>query len=293
MNILKKVLNFGRKKETYGAKHETEVLFNILTHLVLIVTGILFLMPILWMLLTSLKSNQQLFGGVWLPDPPVWSNYIEAVKRISFARYTVNTIYISVLNVVGTVFSCVLPAYGFARLKWPGRNMLFLIVIGTMMLPFQVTMIPVYIIFRKLGWIGTYHPLTIPAFFGVPFFIFLLRQFFTGIPEDLSDAARIDGASELGILFRVILPLSKAAVLTVALFTFMWTWNDFLYPLIYLNDDTMYTLSLGLQQYRVSHAVDWGPLMAAASIIILPMIVLFFFTQKNFIEGITMTGIKG
>lgn len=281
------------RRQFLASQKRRERASKLLVHFVLIAAGALFVFPLLWMFLTALKSDQQLMNGPWFPNPPVWSNFTSALGYIPFGRYTLNTIYICVVVVLGTVVSSVLPAYSFARLKWPGRNVLFFIVLATMMLPYQVTMIPVYIIFRNLNWIGTYKPLTIPAFFGSAFFIFLLRQFFMGIPEELSDAARIDGASEIGILYRVILPLAKPAVATVALFTFMWSWNDFMGPLIYLSDPDTYTLSLGLQQFQTSHGAEWALLMAASTIVVLPILVLFFFTQKTFIEGITVTGMKG
>lgn len=275
------------------SKRRRERVGRLLVHLILLIVGALFLFPFVWMLLTALKSDQQLFSNQWIPNPPVWSNFSRALEYIPFWKYTLNTLYICALSVAGAVFSSVLPAYGFARLRWPGRDLLFFIVLATMMLPYQVTMIPVYVVFRNLNWINTFKPLTVPAFFGSAFFIFLLRQFFMGIPEELSDAARIDGLGEFGILFRIILPLSKPAVATVALFTFMWTWNDFLGPLIYLSDVNMYTLSLGLQQFQTAHGAEWALLMAASTVVVLPVLVLFFFTQKTFIKGIAVTGLKG
>jgi len=267
-------------------------------YLALTILGMAFIFPMLWMILTALKTNSQIFGNVWLPNPPVWSNFPEAVKYIHFAEYAANTLFICLVDCLGTVFSCVLAAYGFARLRWPGRDILFMVMLSTLMLPFHATMVPLYILFRNMGLIGRpgyamYAPLVVPSFFGSAFFIFLLRQFFMGIPDDLSDAARCDGAGEFGILLRVILPLSKPAVATVALFTFMWTWQDFIWPLIVITDEARYTLSLGLQQYATAHGYAWGLLMAASTIIVAPMILLFFFTQRAFIEGIALTGIKG
>jgi multiple sugar transport system permease protein len=192
------------------------------------------------------------------------------------------------------VLSNALIAYGFARVDWPGRNILFGLTIATMMIPFPVLMVPVYVIFKTLGWVGSPKPLWVPAFFGSAFNIFLLRQFFMTLPFELSDAARIDGSSEFGIFRDVILPLAKPALAVVALFTFMHVWNDFLGPLIYLTDQKTYTLAYGLQAYQSQHGgTQWPLLMAASTIVVLPVIVLFFFAQKTFIQGITVTGLKG
>lgn len=267
-------------------------------YLALTIFGVAFLFPLIWMLLTALKTNDQIFGDVWLPNPIVWRNFPDAVKHIRFGQYALNTIFVCAVDILGMLFSCTLTAYGFARIKWPGRNVLFAIMLSTLMLPFQATMVPLYILFRSMNLVGRpgllhYAPLLIPPFFGSAFFIFLLRQFFMGIPEDLADAARCDGAGELGILWRVIVPLSKPAIVTVALLSFMWTWNDFLWPLIVIHDEFRYTLSLGLQQYAKAHGYAWGLLCAAATIVVTPVIILFLFAQRTFIEGITLTGIKG
>lgn len=238
-----------------------------------------------------------------------WWNYEGAIRYTGYHRvslfglhlripiflvYLYNTLFVAVLGVIGTVFASSLAAYGFSRIRWPGRDACFLLALSTMMVPFAVTMIPLYAVFRWLGWIGTLKPLWVPAFFGGAFNIFLLRQFFLTIPQDLSDAARIDGCSEFGIFWRIILPLSKPALAVVALFHFMWAWRDFMAPLIYLTDQRTYTLSLGLQFYQSQHGgSEWHFLMAASTLMILPVIVLFFFTQRTFIQGISTTGMKG
>jgi multiple sugar transport system permease protein len=192
------------------------------------------------------------------------------------------------------VISNALIAYGFARIRWPGRDVVFALTLATMMIPFPVIMVPVFAIFRELGWVGSFKPLWVPAWFGSAFNIFLLRQFFRTIPTELSDAARIDGCSELGIFWNVVVPLSKPALAVVALFHFMYVWNDFLGPLIYLTDQKMFTLSLGLQFYQSQHGgTEWNLLMAASTLIVLPLIVVFFFTQRSFIQGISLTGLKG
>jgi multiple sugar transport system permease protein len=234
--------------------------------------------------------------------PPVWrwENYLNAVTYkadqlgyIPFLQYGKNTLYIAILSVVGVVLSNALVAYGFARIQWPGRNVAFGLTIATMMIPFPVLMVPVYVIFKTLGWVGSPKPLWVPAYLGGAFNIFLLRQFFMALPFELSDAARIDGCSELRIFRDVILPLSKPALAVVALFHFMYVWNDFLGPLIYLTDQRTYTLAYGLQAYQSQHGgTQWPLLMAAATIVVLPVIVLFFLAQKTFIQGITVTGMK-
>ena len=264
------------------------------SHAFLLVTGLAFLLPFAWMVSTSLKSPAQIFAWppVWIPTPVLWSNYAKAVVAVPFLLYLQNTLYIAMANVLGILISCPPVAYGLARLRWPGRDLLFAVVLATMMLPYEVTMIPLFMVFRALGWIGSFKPLIVPAFFGGPFFIFLLRQFFLTIPTDLSDAATIDGCNEFGILWRVVLPLSKPALATVALFTFIANWQDFLAPLIYLRDEGQYTLSLGLQRFLSLHGAKWEQLMAASTLMILPIVLLFFLTQRTFIEGITFTGLK-
>lgn len=222
-----------------------------------------------------------------------WQNYVKAFEMIHFWRNLKNTLFICFTTVIGTVLSSALVAYGFARIEFRGRNALFFLVLATMMLPYQVTLIPLFALYSQLGWNGTFLPLIVPYFFGVPFYIFLLRQFFMGIPEDLSAAARIDGCSEFGIFARIILPLSKPALATTALFMFLFQWGDFLNPLIFLQDDRHYTLAVALQQFQSQHESAWGPLMAMSTVITLPIIVLFFLTQRTFIQGITMSGLKG
>ena len=222
-----------------------------------------------------------------------WENYSEAVSRIPFWLYTRNTLWLCTLMVIGVTASSSVVAYGFSRVNWPGRDVVFLIVLATMMIPFPVTMIPLYSLFRKLGLIGTMAPLWLPAFFGNAFFIFLLRQFFRTIPQDLTDAARIDGCSELRIFWSVICPLATSALTVVAIFQFIDSWNDFLGPFIYLTDQDQFTLSLGLQFFQSKHGgTDWHHLMAASTLVTLPVITLFFLAQRTFIEGISMTGMK-
>ncbi len=267
---------------------------RLIGHLILIGLSIIFTLPFFWLISTSLKPAEQLFRlpPEWIPRPFMWENYARATTFIPFFRYFGNTLYITVFNVIASLISCSLVAYGFARINWPGRDALFMVLVSTLMIPGAVLLIPTFIIFRNLGWIGTPNPLTWPAFTGNAFYIFLLRQFFLTIPRELSSAAKIDGASELQIYWRIILPLSRAALAAVALFTFMANWNDFLGPLIYLSDKEQFTLAIGLYGFLSRVRTEWGLLMAASTIMISPVIVLFFFTQRTFIEGITMTGIK-
>jgi len=222
-----------------------------------------------------------------------WSNYSKGLVFIPFAAQLRNTLIISICCVIGTILSCSLVAYGLSKIDWKGRNTLFVIVLATMMLPAQVTMIPVFTIFVRLHWINSFLPLIVPSFLGTPFFIFLLRQFFMGIPRELSEAATLDGCSEFGIYRRIVMPLSKPALATVGLFTFMGAWNEFLGPLIYLLDETKYTLSLGLAMFTGQYGNEYGMLMAVSTVVTIPIIVLFFFTQRTFIQGMTMSGIKG
>lgn len=270
---------------------------TILVYSLLVVFSVWFAMPFLWMISTSLKTETQLVSRPLslVPTPFVWRNYIDATRAIPFLTYAKNTLIVSVLSVIGQVLVSSFVAYGFARIEWPGRDVVFMIVISTMMLPAQVTMIPLYVIYRKLGWINTLTPLWIQSFFSHPFNIFLLRQFFRTIPMELSEAARIDGCNEVEIYAKVIMPLCKPALATVGLFDFLHNWSDFQRPLIYLQDEAKYTLSLGLQAFggNYSRTLDPSLLMAAATIMIAPAIILFFLTQKTFIEGIAVTGLKG
>lgn len=279
-------LRSSRSRRTKQAKAFAYVVCTII--------GIMYIFPFYWMVITALKTDVQIFK--WPPDliplTPVWSNFIEATRYIPFWRYMGNTVVICTLAVIGTVISCVLTAYGFSRVNWRGRDVVFAVYLSTIMLPGQVTMIPLYIVFRNLGWVGTIKPLVVPTFFGSAFYVFLLRQFMMTIPVELTDAALIDGANEAQTLWSVILPLLKPAISTVALFTFLGNYRDFLGPLIYLTEQKQWTISLGLQMFKNMYGAQWQLMMAASALTMLPTVVLFFFTQRTFIEGITMTGIK-
>jgi multiple sugar transport system permease protein len=278
----------------YKRRHIQTVVGRTLVFVVATLGGVAFLVPFLWAISTSLKPSSQIFTypPVWWPSPPLYSNYVQALTELPFLRYFTNTSIITFSAMIGDVFVSTMVAYGFARLRFPGRDGLFLILIGTMMLPMQVTMIPIFIIFRSLGWVDTFLPLIVPAFFGNAFYVFLLRQFFLTIPSDLEDAALIDGANNLQTLWRIFVPLSLPAMATVAIFSFMRHWQDFFMPLIYLNSKELKTVTLGLQMFRAEFDTAWNLMMAASVTASLPCLLLFFFAQRYFISGIVMTGLK-
>lgn len=268
---------------------------RVVLYLVLIAGALFFLTPFAWMVSTSLKPDDQVFliPPTWIPDPPRWSNYLRLMTEIPFLRYFGNTVFVTVLSVTFYLASSAVVAYGFAKLRWPGREMLFYALLATMVLPPQVTLIPQFVMFQKLGWVGTFLPLVVPPLTGSAFAVFLLRQFYGAIPNEISDSARIDGASEWQIFTRIILPLARPALATASLFIFIWTWTDFLNPLIYLTDDRTYTLAVGLQQLSSTRAAAWPLLMGGSLLMSLPIILLFFFAQKTFIEGVSTGGLKG
>ncbi|MCX6374867.1 MAG: carbohydrate ABC transporter permease [Armatimonadetes bacterium] len=273
----------------------TQSVTRIGTYCALIAFSAVFFFPFLWLVSTSVKPDAQIMvmPQKWIPHPFQWSNYSEGLTFVPFPLFLRNTLIICTANVIGVLLSCPLVAYGLSIIPWKGRDILFIIILSTMMLPYQVVMVPLFTIFTRLGWIDTFLPLTVPAFLGNAFFIFLLRQFFMTIPKDLIDAAKIDGCSELQTYGRIVLPLAKPVLATVALFTFMGSWNDFLGPLIYLFDQSKYTVSLGLAMFSSQYGSYWGMLMAVSTVVTVPIILLFFFTQRTFIQGITLTGIKG
>lgn len=268
---------------------------HVLALLVLLVFAVAFVFPLVWMLSTSLKDEAEVFTvpPVWIPTVFHWSNYPDALTYFPFLLYLRNTLIITVPSILGILISSSFVAYGFSRIQWPGRNAVFALVLATLLIPSWTTLIPVYVLFAHMHWVGTFLPLIVPNFFGSPFYIFLLRQFFLRQPQELVDAARIDGSTHFGVFARIILPLSKPALAVVALFSFMDNWKDFFGPLIYLNDENLYTLSIGLYNFRSQHLTDWTTLMAASLLVALPMVVLFFLTQRTFVEGITFTGLRG
>lgn len=269
---------------------------KLVVYLLLVAISIVMLAPLLWLVRSSVMGIGQifLFPPQWIPDPWRWQNYPDALTAIPFYRYFLNTMLILVPSVVGTVVSSVVSAYSFSRLRWPGRDLVFGVLMTALMLPYAVTLIPTFLLWAKLGLVDTFWPLILPQWFGGGiFFIFLLRQFFLTLPMELDEAAIIDGANPLQILWCVVVPLSRPAIIAVAIFATMHAWNDFLGPLIYLNSNSNYTLALGLNQFMGLYSSQWHLLMAASTVVVLPVIVLFFFAQRYFIEGIALTGSKG
>jgi ABC-type glycerol-3-phosphate transport system permease component len=257
------------------------------------------LMPLAWMVLTSLKSFEEVLASppAWLPREVRWENYREALTRFDFIRFFGNSVIVAALTVLGTLVSCTLAAYAFARLNTRGSSALFAVLLSTAMLPAQVTVIPLFAWFSALGWVNTFLPLVLPAWLGTNVFaIFLLRQFFRAVPRDYAEAARVDGASELRILWSVYVPLSKPALLTVAVFSFLWSWNDLWGPLLYLHDETKYTLPIALLNFvglaGQARGTPWQSVMAVSTVMMLPVVVIFFLAQRRFIEGIATSGIK-
>lgn len=280
----------------FGNRLNTAAVFFVLALL-----AIPTVLPLVWMVSTSLKTDAQIFptGGQaaapfglasLIPHPARWENYADAVQKVPFRVYFRNTATLCVLNVVFAVFSSAIVAYGFARLRLVGKGVLFSLMLATMAIPPQVTMVPRFALIRALGWYGTLLPLTVPSLFGAALYIFLLTQFFRSLPEELAEAARLDGAGEWTAFWRVMLPLSKPALATCALFQFVGTWNDFLGPLIYLNDPDQYTVAYGLQQFMAKNGSQWALLMAGSTLFIIPVVIVFFSAQKSFIQGIATTG---
>lgn len=263
---------------------------NIINWVLLAAGSLLVLSPLWWMIITSVKTMQEVMTyppTLW-PDSWNWSNYIRTWEAAPFDLYTINTLTITILVVIGNVFVNSFIAYGFAKVPFKGRNALFAVVLSTMMIPGFVTLIPQYVLFAKLQWLNTYFPLVVPAFFGSAFNIFLLRQFYMTIPDELIEAAKMEGASHFWIWWKIGLPLTKPALATVAIFSFNGAWNDFLGPLLYVNDENLYTLQLGLQVFKGQMSTQWNYLMAGSLLVLLPVILLFFFFQKYFIQGINL-----
>lgn len=268
---------------------------HFLLHIVLIALGITFLMPLAWIASTSLKAPGQVFITPieWIPTTPHWSNYAEVFQRLPFARFILNSLFVTFMGTLGSVLSSTMVAYGLARIRWPGRDIIFVVLIATMMLPGIVTLIPVFIIFKTINWIGTFYPLWVPAWFGLAFYIFLIRQYMLTLPIELDEAAKIDGASNFRILWQIIAPLCGPAIAAVAIFSFIFHYNDFMHPLIYLTKNEMFTLPLGLLWFQGRFGNFWHLVMAASMITIIPVISLFFLAQRYFIQGIQFTGLAG
>ena len=279
-----------------GSSRPSRSLGKLLVYALCLGVGALMLFPLVWLVRSSVMDLGQIFvfPPEWVPDPWRWQNYPEALTTIPFFLYFRNTLTILIPSVVGTVVTAALAAYGFSRLRWPGRDLVFNLLLTTLMLPYAVTLIPTFLLWARLDLVNTFWPLILPHWFGGGIFsIFLLRQFFRTIPKELDEAALIDGANPLQILWNIIVPLSRPALIAVAIFAALNSWNDFLGPLIYLNDSRNFTLALGLAEFTGLYSSQWHLLMAASTVVIVPVIVLFFFAQRYFIEGIALTGSKG
>lgn len=271
-----------------------ELLRAVGLHAILLVCAAAMVIPFLWMISTSLKRPREIY--MWppslFPQEIFWSNYPESWSAAPFGRFYLNSLFVALSVTCGQLITCTLAAYAFARLKFRGRDALFLAFLGTMMIPFQVSMIGAFQMIHWLGWTDSYYALIVPGL-ASPFGVFLLRQFFLTLPTELEDAARIDGASRLGVIRHVIVPLSMPALATLAVFTFMGVWNDFLWPLVVLNSEELYTVQLGLAVFRDQRSTVWNLLMAGTVTATMPILVVFFFAQRYFIRGIALTGLKG
>jgi len=267
---------------------------KLVIYTILICVAAVCLIPFLWMVSTSLKSSRAIFAfpPEWLPNPVHWSNYRDAWTIVPFAKFFQNTVAVALLCTIGTLISSSMAAYGFARLRFKGRSFLFAVMLATMMIPWEITAVPLYVEFNALGWIDTLKPLIVPSFFGSAFNIFLLRQFFYSIPYDLDEAALIDGCRPFDIYLRIMLPIIRPAMVAVAIFQIVAAWNDFMGPLIFLNRTENFTMTLGLNLFRNSFLIEWDRLMAAASFTTVVPIIVFFFGQKQLIGGIATSGLK-
>jgi multiple sugar transport system permease protein len=277
-----------------GLRRE-QLLERILTYALLLAGTAVLMIPFFWMISTSLKPLDEVYVYpiIWIPSELVWANYRDVFTNVPFAHYLYNSAFIAAVAIVGNLLGSSIAAFSFARLRFPGRNALFLVMLSTLMVPAWVTMIPHFMLFKWLGWLDSYLPILVPAFFAQPFYTFLLRQFFLGIPVDLEDAARIDGCSSFGIFWRIFLPLAVPALATVAIFSFFYYWNDLLYPLIYLQSQDKFPVAMGIATFRGEQYANFALMMAAATMALLPMLIVFFFAQRLFIQGVVITGVKG
>ena len=273
-----------------------KIIGYVLVYALLTAIALVFMIPLLWMFSTSLKTRGEVFAWppTWLPNTPHWENYSNAFSKYPLGRFMLNSAFLVAMNIIGHLVSVPIIAYGFARLRFPGKSIAFVLMLSTLMIPTQIKLIPMYSMYSRLGMINTYWPLTLPSFFGDAFFIFLLIQYMRTIPKDLDEAARIDGAGTWTILYRVLLPLCIPPLTVMTVFTFLWTWNEFLQPIIYLNNFDSYPISVGLAFFRGGrYGVEWNLLMAATLVSLAPILILYFFAQKHLIGGIATVGLKG
>ena len=289
-------LSPAQQRQRSAARRRVKRLFAYaIVYIVMTLLALVFLLPIFWMASTSLKLPQEIFAWPpeWIPSTPQWGNYVEAFNKYPLGRYMFNSAILVVANVFGGLISVPIIAYGFARFEFPFKHVLFLLMLSTMMVPGHIKLIPMFWLYQKLGLIDTYWPLILPAFFGNPFFIFLMTQFMRTIPRELDDAARIDGAGRWGILIRILIPLCRPALTVVVVFTFVWVWNDFLEPIIYLRDYDSFPISVGLAFFQGRYSVEWHLFMGATLVSILPILIVYFFAQRHLIGGLASIGIKG
>lgn len=283
---VQKILRWGKSKR---------VVQRIMTYLLMSVIAFVFLIPLFWMLSTSLKDDAAAFAWPpqWVPEDPQWNNYVTAFTLYPLGRFLLNTLFLAIICILGGFVSVPLAAYGFARLRFPGKKVLFTLVLGTMMVPLHAMLIPLFTMFRRLKMIDTYWPLMLPYIFGNPFFIFLMMQYIKSLPKDLDDAARIDGVGTFGILYRIVLPLCIPVLTILVAYTFLWVWNEFLRPLIFINSFDKFPIQLGLAMFRQRFNIQWNLLMAATLVSIIPILVVYFFIQRHLIGGIASVGLKG
>ena len=277
------------------SKRRQVVIRTVAVYVVLLLGAAILMIPLFWMFSTSIKPKDQVYSYpiVWIPREFIWENYLLVFQKLPFARYLFNSAFLSLFGIIGNLIGSSLAAYGFARFRFPGRTFLFVVMLSTLMVPAWVTMIPTFIIFKELGWLNTYLPLLVPHFFAQPFYTFLLRQFFLAIPKEIDEAARIDGASTLRIFWQIYLPLSRPALITVAIFSFFFHWNELLMPLIYLQTQDKFPVALGISSFSSEQFQDFSLMMAAALIAMAPLLIIFFIAQRLFIQGVVMTGVKG
>ena len=283
-----------RRRMVVGGHRQTDLEVAFI-YAQLVFGAVILMIPFFWMLSTSLKPLDEVYVYPikWIPSRLVWMNYVEVFTKAKFGRYMINTAFLTVMGIIGSLLGSSIAAFSFARLRFRGKNTLFLLMLSTMMVPGWVTMIPTFVVFKSLGWLNTYKPLLVPAFFAQPFYTFLLRQFFMGVPLDLEDAARIDGCSTLRIFLQIMLPLAKPALGTVAIFAFFSYWNMLLGPLIYLQTQDKLTISVGILSFRSEQYANFANMMAASCISMAPCLILFFVAQRMFIQGVVITGVKG
>ncbi len=284
---------------TWQQQHQQQqrwlIVGKFLAYGALLLTAITMVFPFYWMVATSLKSEARVFAFPpdWIPSPAILSNYTYILTELPFGRYIFNSVKVSSLWTLGIILSSSLAAYAFARVRFWGREVLFVITLGALMIPGQITMIPLYVVMTRIGWVDTHLPLIVPAYFGSAFGIFLMRQYFMTIPQELNDAAKIDGCSHFGIYWRIMMPLAKAVIATLALLSFMGSWNDLLGPVIYLFDEKLFTLPLALTRFRGMYYTQWANMMAGATVTLLPILIVFLFTQQYFVRGVVLSGLKG